>query len=131
MSNTDPSKQKITEYNTKNEKLRDFDLAEAHSIWQHPWDLVHRVRLHDQLKKAATCPDGPGEPAILKTCSRVLDVDAAQGIVSLENGETCRGDVVIGPQVVPQDPRAFNHFVKSLQNNGANHISILCLLSFV
>jgi 2-polyprenyl-6-methoxyphenol hydroxylase-like FAD-dependent oxidoreductase len=96
MSNTDPSKQKITEYNTKNEKLRDFDLAEAHSIWQHPWDLVHRVRLHDQLKKTATCPDGPGEPAILKTCSRVLDVDAAQGIVSLENGETCKGDVVIG-----------------------------------
>ncbi|KAL2203512.1 FAD/NAD(P)-binding domain-containing protein [Sarocladium strictum] len=98
--------ERMTEYNIKNEKLRDVDLAKAHSIWQHPWDLVHRVRLHEQLKKTATSPDGPGEPAILKTCSRVLDVDAAQGIVYLENGETCKGDVVIGADGVHSRTRA-------------------------
>lgn len=71
-------------------------MKEAHSIWQHPWDLVHRVRLHEELKRKATSPDEPGKPAILKTSSRVADVDPAQGTVTLENGEVYKGDAIIG-----------------------------------
>jgi 2-polyprenyl-6-methoxyphenol hydroxylase-like FAD-dependent oxidoreductase len=107
----------MAEYNIKNEKIRDAELKEAHSIWQHPWHLVHRVRLHEELKKRATSLDGPGKPAVLKTCSRVSDVDQVQGIVYLENGETYKGDVVIGADGVhvsrlaqiAHDGRSFPH----------------------
>lgn len=76
--------------------MRDVDLTESNKQWQHAWHLVHRVRLHEELKRRATSHDGPGEPAELRTCSRVVDVDPTSATVWLENGDKIQGDLVIG-----------------------------------
>jgi 2-polyprenyl-6-methoxyphenol hydroxylase-like FAD-dependent oxidoreductase len=86
----------VTEYNADNELLRDVDLSEPNKLWQHPWQLVHRVHLHEELKRRATSPSGEGVPVVLKTCSRVIDVDASSATAVLENGESVHGDVLIG-----------------------------------
>lgn len=76
--------------------IKDVDLREPNKRWQHPWHLVHRVNLHEKLKKLATSKKGVGIPAQLHTSSKVMDVDTAQGLITLANGETVAADVIIG-----------------------------------
>ena len=71
-------------------------MAEPNKIWQHPWHLVHRVHLHEELKRRATSPSGEGVPVVLKTCSRVIDVDSSSATAILENGERVQGHVLLG-----------------------------------
>jgi 2-polyprenyl-6-methoxyphenol hydroxylase-like FAD-dependent oxidoreductase len=71
-------------------------LEKQAGMWQHPWQLAHRVSLHSELKRIATTEEGKGKPAILKTRSRVVDVDVHEGTVTLESGEKVHGDLVVG-----------------------------------
>ena len=87
---------KLTEYDADGTLKRSIDLREANKMWQHPWHLAHRVHLHDALKKAATSQEGTGQPVDLRTSSKVADVDESVATITLANGETVSGDVVIG-----------------------------------
>jgi len=58
--------------------------------------LSHRVQLHEDLKRKATSPDGAGIPAVLKTASIVRDVDPETATVTLEDGSSFSGDLVLG-----------------------------------
>ncbi|KAH6874551.1 hypothetical protein B0T10DRAFT_586097 [Thelonectria olida] len=58
--------------------------------------LCHRQDLQPSLQSAAVSPDLPGNPAVIRTSSQVVDVDCEEGIVTLESGEKVRGDVIIG-----------------------------------
>lgn len=58
--------------------------------------LSHRVQLHEELKRKATCADGDGIPAVLKTSSVVKDVDPDTATVTLEDGSCVSGDLVLG-----------------------------------
>ncbi|KAH6894469.1 hypothetical protein B0T10DRAFT_456699 [Thelonectria olida] len=58
--------------------------------------LYHRQDLQSSLQSAAVSPDLTGNPAVIRTSSQVVDVDCEEGIVTLENGEKVRGDVIIG-----------------------------------
>lgn len=60
-------------------------------MWQHPWLLVHRVHLHDRLKRIAI-----SKGAVLKNSAKVLSADASAGTITLEDGTTVSADVVIG-----------------------------------
>ncbi|CAN9253505.1 unnamed protein product [Alternaria alternata] len=59
--------------------------------WQHPWQLAHR--------------EGKGTPADLRLRSKVVDVDAKAGIVTLEDGSTIESDVVVGADGVHSKTR--------------------------
>ncbi|RYP00594.1 hypothetical protein DL764_006468 [Monosporascus ibericus] len=96
----------ITEYDANNSITREVNLTEANKIWQHPWHLVHRVRLHEELKRHATSSEGEGEPAELKTSSRVVDIDPTTATAVLESGERVQGDVVVGADGVHSAARA-------------------------
>ena len=72
------------------------DLRLAAHLWQHKWYLAHRAYLHTQLRKAATSEKGPGKPAELHTCSKVVHVDAQSATITLIDGSTISGDAVIG-----------------------------------
>ncbi|KAH7146508.1 hypothetical protein EDB81DRAFT_842612 [Dactylonectria macrodidyma] len=61
-----------------------------------PWQLSHRVDLHEALKTAATSDEGPGAPAKLSLCSKVASCDPAEASITLENGNVHKGDVLIG-----------------------------------
>jgi 2-polyprenyl-6-methoxyphenol hydroxylase-like FAD-dependent oxidoreductase len=97
---------RLSQFLPNGKTLFSVDLAADADRWQHPWQLAHRVSLHSELKRMATTEEGEGKPAILRTRSRVVDVDAEQGIVTLENGEKIHGDVVVGADGVHSRTRA-------------------------
>jgi salicylate hydroxylase len=58
--------------------------------------VYHRVDLHEALKEAAIATNGNGNPVEIVPASRVAAVNCEDGIVSLKNGDTYKGDLVIG-----------------------------------
>jgi flavin-dependent dehydrogenase len=60
-------------------------------LWQHPWQLVQRARLHEALKKTATSLG-----AVLYTSSKVLEVDPETATLMLEDGKEINVDVIVG-----------------------------------
>jgi 2-polyprenyl-6-methoxyphenol hydroxylase-like FAD-dependent oxidoreductase len=86
----------MKEFRYSGELLKDMDLTTPNKRWQHPWLLIHRVALHDQLKKVATGDDGPGIPAKLHTSTKAVDFDAELGTVAFENGTSITADVIVG-----------------------------------
>jgi 2-polyprenyl-6-methoxyphenol hydroxylase-like FAD-dependent oxidoreductase len=59
------------------------------------WLLIHRAHLHEALKDKALA-SGQGMPVILHTSSKVVEVDPHAATVTLENGTTFQGDIVVG-----------------------------------
>lgn len=86
----------MTEYDREGNQQRHVELNEANKMWQHSWLLIHRVHLHEELKRRAQSEDGPGTPVELHTSCRVLEVDTDLATAVLENGETFKGDVLLG-----------------------------------
>lgn len=75
--------------------------------------LSHRVRLHEELKRLATSPGGEGTPATLRTSSRVAAVDVDTATVTLEDGTSFSGDLVLGADGVSvrrRNPISSKHF---------------------
>ena len=97
---------RMTEYATDGSQMRSIDLIEPNKQWQHPWQLVHRVHLHGELRRAATSSQGTGKPVDLRYSCRVASVNPSNASVRLVNGETVKGDVVIGADGVFSTTRA-------------------------
>jgi len=87
---------RLAEYDSKGIETRKVDLQEQNKMWQHPWMLVHRVRLHDRLKLVATGKDGQGTPAELHLSSKVVEVDPENASFVLESGEKVHADLILG-----------------------------------
>lgn len=58
--------------------------------------VYHRRDIHDTLKEYATRVDRFGEPAEIRTSSCVIACDPEAGIVTLKDGSTIKGSVIIG-----------------------------------
>lgn len=97
----------VTRYNDIGAKTKVTNISETSKLWQHPWQLSHRVHLHDALKQAAICEHGTGKPAILHTSSRVTNVDTERATITLEDGQTIKADVVLGADGVYSKMRTF------------------------
>lgn len=87
---------RLAEYDEKGVETRRVDLREQNKMWQHPWMLVHRVRLHDKLKQIATGRDGEGRPAELHLTSKVIAVDTENATIRLEKGGKIQADLILG-----------------------------------
>ncbi|CRL19783.1 Aromatic-ring hydroxylase-like [Penicillium camemberti] len=59
------------------------------------WLLTHRVDLHNTLRAAAT-KECNGRWVNIRLSSRVQSVDAETGVVTLDDGTTFTGDLIIG-----------------------------------
>ncbi|UPK89255.1 hypothetical protein LCI18_000190 [Fusarium solani-melongenae] len=95
------------EFHYNGELILDEDLTTPNLRWEHPWHLVHRVALHERLKRAATGEDGRGLPAILHTSSEVVHVSPERGKITLVNGTIIEADVIIGADGVHSRSRRF------------------------
>ncbi|EEU46023.1 uncharacterized protein NECHADRAFT_92755 [Fusarium vanettenii 77-13-4] len=84
------------EFHYNGEPILDEDLTKPNLRWEHPWHLVHRVALHERLKRAATGEDEIGLPAILHTSSEVVHVSPERGKIILVDGTIIEADVIIG-----------------------------------
>lgn len=72
------------------------DMGTLLQSFDSPFDLIHRADLHDALKQLALDKAGEGPvPELLLGC-RIQDLNAVAGTVSLEEGSTFRGDVIVG-----------------------------------
>lgn len=58
--------------------------------------VYHRVDLHDTLKDAALSADRSGPPVQIRTSGRVVSCNCGEGIITLESGETLKGDMIVG-----------------------------------
>ncbi|KAK8224482.1 FAD binding domain-containing protein [Phyllosticta capitalensis] len=70
-----------------------YDAERPH--WQADWFFIQRAGLHRMLKDAATGPEGKGTAAALNTGCSVTNVDCSTGTITLEDGRTFSGDLVI------------------------------------
>jgi 2-polyprenyl-6-methoxyphenol hydroxylase-like FAD-dependent oxidoreductase len=98
--------ERLSQYLPHGKELFSVDLNADAKRWQYPWQLAHRVSLHSELKRMATCDEGEGRPAVLRTRCRVTHVDPGSGTVTLEDGETIQSDVIIGADGVHSRTRA-------------------------
>ncbi|KAI0911784.1 hypothetical protein F4823DRAFT_623271 [Ustulina deusta] len=99
----------LVERRSTGEVIRDVDLTTPNKMWQHPWQLVHRVALHNKLKETATSKSEPGIPAVIRNANKAVSVDADAGVVTLEDGTSIAADVVIGADGVYSRMRRFAH----------------------
>lgn len=58
--------------------------------------VYHRRDIHDTMKEYATRTQGFGEPAEIRTLSVVVACNVDTGVVTLKDGSTIQGDVIIG-----------------------------------
>ena len=72
--------------------------------------FVHRVDLHDTLRKMCVRKDGPGQPAEILLSQKVVDWDT-KGIVKLQDGTVMHADVVVAADGVHS--RAHKHVLGS------------------
>lgn len=68
---------------------------EERAKWPDTWWLVSRIDLHNALKQKAISPEGPGVPVKIHTGSGVDSVDCEAGTISLSDGTTATGDLVV------------------------------------
>ncbi|KAK8056910.1 salicylate hydroxylase [Apiospora rasikravindrae] len=87
---------KVVEFAHTGGLIKEIDLTMPNKMWQHPWQLVHRVALHDNLMAAATAKDVPGPPATLYTSSKVTGVDPDASTLTFADGSTRTADLIIG-----------------------------------
>ncbi|KUI53730.1 3-hydroxybenzoate 6-hydroxylase 1 [Cytospora mali] len=68
---------------------------EERAKWPAAWWLVSRIDLHNALKQKAAAPDGPGAPVKIHTGLGADSVDSETGSISLTNGTTVTGDLIV------------------------------------
>jgi 2-polyprenyl-6-methoxyphenol hydroxylase-like FAD-dependent oxidoreductase len=85
----------VTERRSNGELVFSKDVRGLVHVFPYPWQLIHRVDLHNALKDIATSPVGKGPPATLHLRSRVESVDVEKASLTLESGSTHTGDFII------------------------------------
>lgn len=76
--------------------MNTIDVSKSFDIYKFPPILCRRVAIHNSLKNAALSPDGEGPPVKLVTGARIEDVDVETCTITIGNGETAVGDLIIG-----------------------------------
>lgn len=76
--------------------LHEMDMSFITGKYGEPWWYFARRDVHAELKRAALSPEGLGRVPVLRTGTRVDQVDLGAGQVRTTDGETFHGDVIIG-----------------------------------
>lgn len=79
--------------------------SEFANKFKHRYCLVHRAHLHAVLKDLALSEAGHGPPVRLQVSSRVKLADSEHGTITLEDGSSLQGDVLIGADGVHSQTR--------------------------
>ncbi|KAH6652555.1 hypothetical protein BKA67DRAFT_293608 [Truncatella angustata] len=71
------------------------------------WYLMHRAQLHSALKDTALSKEGLGIPVQLQLACQIVGLDISTATVTLNNGQSYKGDMVIGADGVHSWTRTF------------------------
>lgn len=86
----------ISERLVNGDMVFENDLRPLSHAFAYPWQLIHRIDLHNALKSIAMSEDGQGKKVEIFLQSRVAKVDVNLTSIELEGGEVVRGDLIIG-----------------------------------
>ncbi|KAK4237136.1 hypothetical protein C8A03DRAFT_44961 [Achaetomium macrosporum] len=99
--------------------FKDVDLTEANKRWPHPWQLVLRAALYQELKRIATSEEGDGVPVDLVFSCQIIDVDPQRGALTMPDGREHQADVIIGADGIYSTARRSIKDVKLLPTGKA------------
>jgi salicylate hydroxylase len=68
----------------------------SEETWGNQWLMIHRVDLHNELRRLATGNEGKGRPAKLHLSCPVESVDPTKGSIKFKSGDTRHFDLVVG-----------------------------------
>jgi 2-polyprenyl-6-methoxyphenol hydroxylase-like FAD-dependent oxidoreductase len=97
----------VSEYTINGDQVFCKDVRPLSAIFPYPWQLIHRVDFHNSLKEIATSSEGKGTPAVLNLRSRVESVDVEAPSLTLTDGTTHTGDLLIAADGVHSKIRDF------------------------
>ncbi|KAL6242860.1 hypothetical protein RBB50_009960 [Rhinocladiella similis] len=102
----------LKNYSCEGRLLASIPVGKTNHLWQHKWRLVHRIRLHDALKKAVL-----GKGIDLKLGYAVSRVDPETGLVYFkdESMGAVRADVVLGADGVHATTRSCLPLTKDIK----------------
>lgn len=86
----------VSERRNNGEIVFKNDVRPVSKAFAYPWQLIHRIDLHNSLKVLATREEGDGKPAVIHLTSRVAKVDTENTSITLVDGSEIKGDLVIG-----------------------------------
>ncbi|KAJ5627316.1 hypothetical protein N7528_004743 [Penicillium herquei] len=86
----------VSVFDSQGNVVTSKDVRNLREIYPFPWQLSHRIDLHEALKAKATSLDGPGVPVTIHLRSKVLDCDPARPSLTLADGSQIQGDFLIG-----------------------------------
>ncbi|KAF7528389.1 hypothetical protein G7054_g10167 [Neopestalotiopsis clavispora] len=86
----------VSVFNPQGEVISQRSIADLESKYTYPWQMIHRVDLHEALKKLAVDDEGPGKPVSLHLRCKVVSCDPSRPVVTLEDGRNFEGDLLVG-----------------------------------
>jgi salicylate hydroxylase len=72
-----------------------YDLGDYRTRFGTDYNNFHRIDLHNVLKETAISQSGSGKPCKLEVWHKATSVDAENGVIAFENGNTVTADVII------------------------------------
>ncbi|KAF7717769.1 Aromatic-ring hydroxylase-like protein [Penicillium ucsense] len=73
-----------------------YDLNDYEQRWGYAYNMFHRQYMHSMLMDTALGDDGEGTPAKLMVNHRCRDIDMESNIITFENGDQVKHDLIIG-----------------------------------
>jgi salicylate hydroxylase len=64
--------------------------------WGNEWTMIHRVDLHNEVRRLAISKEGKGTPAKLYLSTAVESCDPEKGTLTLKDGKTHTFDLIVG-----------------------------------
>ncbi|KAL2823522.1 hypothetical protein BJY01DRAFT_256601 [Aspergillus pseudoustus] len=93
-------------YTSAGELLAEESYHDMHARYGSPWYLAHRIDLHNELKTLAFGEQYPGRTAELNLASKVVHIDADNGVIRLEDGQEHKADLIVGADGIHSITRA-------------------------
>jgi salicylate hydroxylase len=78
------------------EKYFSGDMRGLKYAFAYPWQLCHRIDLHNALKVIATREEGLGRPVVIHLQSKVVAVDVEKTTITLRDGTVVESNLIIG-----------------------------------
>ncbi|PLB48304.1 FAD/NAD(P)-binding domain-containing protein [Aspergillus steynii IBT 23096] len=85
-----------TVFDSQGNTVSSKDVRGLQALYPFPWQLSHRIDLHETLKAKATSPEGPGTPVTIHLRCKVVTCDPDVPSLTLGDGRVIQGDLVIG-----------------------------------
>ena len=80
------------------------ELTDVEKNYGTPFEVYHRVDLHQELRRLVQDEHLPGKPSRITLGKLAVDLDCSNGIVKFEDGSKIQKDLIVVAAGVADDP---------------------------